>query len=152
MGCEYLGMTQEPKFCHPCSQKKARQMCSEIRVVMIVFFFVCNRIVYHERAPKGQIIMKEYHLEVMRHLSDTMQDIRPDLWRAQTWQLCYDSAPTRFLVLIQSSKIHWSSLYSIPKKELHQTCMQIWQDCWKKCIQSKEEYIEANICLRPVDN
>ena len=47
--------------------KKARQVRSNVRVLLTVFFD-CNGVVHHEFLPKGRTVSEEYYLEVMDRL------------------------------------------------------------------------------------
>jgi hypothetical protein len=46
-------------------------------------FFDYHGIVHHSYAPEGQIINKEYYLEVIRHLRDAVRRKKPDLWASR---------------------------------------------------------------------
>ena len=81
--------------------KKARQVWSNIKVMLTVFFD-SRGVVHHEYAPQGQNINKEYYLEVLHHLRDAVQRNRPDLWATGTWQLQHDNAPAHSSQLIQT--------------------------------------------------
>ena len=43
------------------------------------FFFYSSGIVHHEHAPAGQIINKEYYLEVKKHFRDAMRRKLPEM-------------------------------------------------------------------------
>ena len=81
--------------------KKARQVQSNVKVMLTVFFDSCG-VVHHESAPQGQNINKEYYLEVLRRLRDAVRRKRPDLWATGTWQLHHDNAPSHSSQLIQT--------------------------------------------------
>jgi len=51
--------------------KEARQVRSQVKVVLTVF-----SIVYHRYAPKEQILTKEYYIDVLRRLRDAAQSGR----------------------------------------------------------------------------
>jgi hypothetical protein len=74
---------------------------SKVKVLLTVFFDY-RRIVHHSYAPEGQTINKEYYLKVIRHLRDSVQHKRPDLWASCNWQLHHDNAPAHSSHLIQS--------------------------------------------------
>ncbi|GFV68020.1 protein GVQW3 [Trichonephila clavipes] len=52
--------------------KKARQVRSKIKVMLIVFFDA-DGIVHHEYAPQGQTVNKEFYLDVMRRLQEAVR-------------------------------------------------------------------------------
>ena len=89
----------------PCS-KKVRQSPSKMKT-MITVFFDWEGVVYHEHALPGQKINKEYYLNVLCWLRDSIQQRWPQLWATDDWQLHQDNVPThashvvqRFLVKI----------------------------------------------------
>ena len=53
------------------AQKKARQVCSNVKVMLTCFFDSCG-IVHHEYTSEGQTINKEYYLEVLHCLHDVV--------------------------------------------------------------------------------
>jgi hypothetical protein len=65
-------------------------------------FFDYRGIVNHSYTPAGQIINKEYYLEVILHLRDAIWCKRTDLWASHNWQLHHDNAPAHSSHLIQS--------------------------------------------------
>jgi len=80
--------------------KKARQVRSNIKVMLTVFFD-SHGVVHHQYAPQGQNINKEYYLEVLCRLRDAVWRKRPDLWARGTWQL-HHNAPAHSSQLIQT--------------------------------------------------
>ena len=72
--------------------KKALQIRNNVKV-MLTCFFDSRGIVHHEYAPEGQIINKEYYLEVLRRLRGAVRRKRPDMWTGKNWQLHHDNAP-----------------------------------------------------------
>ena len=85
---------QSSQWKHPESPrpKKARQVRSNVKV-MLTCFFDSRGIAYHEYAPQGQSINKEYYLQVLRRLREAVQRKRPDMWAAKNFQLHHDNAP-----------------------------------------------------------
>ncbi|GFW20127.1 HTH_48 domain-containing protein [Trichonephila clavipes] len=59
--------------------KKARQVRSKIKVMLIVFF-EADGIVHPEYAPQDQTVNKEFYLDVMRRLREAVRRKRPVLW------------------------------------------------------------------------
>ena len=72
---------QSSQWKHPESPrpKKARQVCSNVKVMQTCFFFDSRGIVHHEYAPEGQTINKEYYLQVLRRLREAVRRKRPDM-------------------------------------------------------------------------
>ncbi|UYV61748.1 K02A2.6-like [Cordylochernes scorpioides] len=60
--------------------KKARQVRSNVKVLLTVFFD-CRGVVHHELLPQGRTVNKEYYLQVMRNLRKAIRLKRPDLWK-----------------------------------------------------------------------
>ena len=65
--------------------KKARQVLSNVKVLLTVFFD-CNGVVHHKFLPQGRTVDKEYRLEVMRQK-------RTELWKNQSWIFHHNKAP-----------------------------------------------------------
>lgn len=72
--------------------KKARQFRSPMKLLLTVFFD-CRGVVHHEFLPYGQTVNKEYYLEVMKRLRESVRRKRPQLWADQSWILHHDNAP-----------------------------------------------------------
>jgi hypothetical protein len=70
--------------------KKAQQVQSKVKVLLTVFFYY-RGIVHHSYAPEGQIINKEYYLEVIRHFPDAVLCKKRDPWASRNWQLHHDT-------------------------------------------------------------
>jgi len=56
--------------------------------------FDSEGIVHHEYAPHGQTNNKEFYVEFLRHLRESVHRKRPEKWRDGDWILHHDSAPT----------------------------------------------------------
>jgi len=63
-------------------------------------FFYCEGIIHHEFLPHGQIVNKEYYLEVMKRLRGAVGRKRPHLWRGKKWLLHHDNALAHSSLLI----------------------------------------------------
>ncbi|UYV72185.1 hypothetical protein LAZ67_9002124 [Cordylochernes scorpioides] len=66
------------KLPHEPRPKKARQVRSNVKVLLTVFFD-CRGVVHHEFLPQGRMVNKEYYLQVMRNLREAIRQKRPDL-------------------------------------------------------------------------
>ena len=80
--------------------KKARQVRSNVKVLLTVFFDY-NGIVHHEFLPPGCTVNKEYYLQILRNLREAIRRKRPELWRDNSWILHHDNAPAHTALLIQ---------------------------------------------------
>ena len=49
--------------------------------VLLTIFLDCNDVVHHEFLPEGRTVNKEYYLEVMRRLRETIRQKRTELWK-----------------------------------------------------------------------
>lgn len=81
--------------------KKARQVRSNVKVLLTVFFD-CRGVVHHEFLSQGRTVNKEYYLEVMRRLREAIRKKRPDLWKNNSWLLHHDNAPAHSSLLVRS--------------------------------------------------
>ena len=69
--------------------------------VMLLAFFDSEGIVHHEYAPGGQTVNKEFYLEVLRRLRESVHQKRPEKWRNGDWILHHDNAPSHTSHLVQ---------------------------------------------------
>jgi len=79
--------------------RKARQCRSNMKVFLIAYFD-WQGVVYHEFTPNGQTIIKEYYLDILRRLRETIHKKRPILWRSNSWVLHHNNAPAHKLSLV----------------------------------------------------
>jgi len=73
--------------------KKVRQARSNVKTMLIAFFDV-RGFVHREFVPPGQTVNQEFHLEVLKWLTENVWRERPELWRSSDWFLHHDNAPT----------------------------------------------------------
>jgi len=81
--------------------KKARQCRSNVKMMLIVFFFDWKVIVHHEFVPRGETVNKEFYLKVMKGLREVVRRKRPEAWTNKTWMLHLDNAPPHASLLIR---------------------------------------------------
>ena len=72
--------------------KKARQVKSNIKTMLIAFFDI-DGLVHYEFVPTGQTVYKEFYKTVLQLLRDTVRRHRPEKWRSCNWILHHDNAP-----------------------------------------------------------
>jgi len=72
--------------------KKARQVRSNVKMMLIVFFDD-RGIVHREFIPPGQTVNREFYLEVLRRSRENVRRKRPELWRSGDWFLHHNNAP-----------------------------------------------------------
>ncbi|UYV81522.1 hypothetical protein LAZ67_20001424 [Cordylochernes scorpioides] len=77
---ETKAQSSQWKLPHELRPKKARQVRSNVKVLLTVFFD-CRGVVHHEFLPQGRTVNKEYYLQVMRNLREAIRQKRPDLWK-----------------------------------------------------------------------
>lgn len=77
---ETKAQSSQWKLPHEPRPKKARQVRSNVKVLLTVFFD-CRGVVHHEFLPQGRTVNKEYYLQVMRNLREAIRQKRPDLWK-----------------------------------------------------------------------
>ncbi|UYV71809.1 hypothetical protein LAZ67_9000495 [Cordylochernes scorpioides] len=88
------------KLPHEPRPKKARQVRSNVKVLLTVFFD-CRGVVHHEFLPQGRTVNKEYYLQVMRNLREAIRQKRSDLWKNKNWLLHHDNAPAHTSLLVR---------------------------------------------------
>ncbi|UYV78708.1 hypothetical protein LAZ67_16002504 [Cordylochernes scorpioides] len=97
---ENKAQSSQWKLPHEPRPKKARQVRSNVKVLLTVFFD-CRGVVHHEFLPQGRTVNKEYYLQVMRHLREAIRQKRPDLWKNKNWPLHHDNAPAHTSLLVR---------------------------------------------------
>ncbi len=80
--------------------KKAWQVRSNVKVILTVFFDF-NGIVQHEFLPQGQIVNKDYNLQVQCHLCEAVQRKYPDLWQNNSKLLHHNNASSHTSLLVR---------------------------------------------------
>ncbi|UYV80686.1 hypothetical protein LAZ67_19001393, partial [Cordylochernes scorpioides] len=88
------------KLPHEPRPKKARQVRSNVKVLLTVFFD-CRGVVHHEFLPQGRTVNKEYYLQVVRNLREAIRQKCPDLWKNKNWLLHHDNAPAHTSLLVR---------------------------------------------------
>ena len=98
---ETKAQSSQWKLSHEPRPKKARQIRSNVKVLLTVFFD-CRGVVHHEFLPQGGTVNKEYYLQVMRNLREAIRQKRPDLWKNKNWLLHHDNAPAHTSLLVRN--------------------------------------------------
>ncbi|UYV76286.1 hypothetical protein LAZ67_13003262 [Cordylochernes scorpioides] len=98
---ETKAQSSQWKLPHEPRPKKARQVRSNVKVLLTVFFD-CRGVVHHEFLPQGRTVNKEYYLQVMRNLREAIRQKRPDLWKNKNWLLHHDNAPAHTSLLVRA--------------------------------------------------
>jgi len=129
--------------------KKARQVRSKVKVMLIVFFDM-EGIVHYEYVPQGQTVNQWFYIQVLKRLAshgipvDQQPPYSPDMAPCDFWlfsQLKAVLKGKRFEDIDAIKKNATSTLNTIPKDSF-QKCFQQWQDRWKQCDSSQGEYFE----------
>ncbi|UYV65531.1 hypothetical protein LAZ67_3004610 [Cordylochernes scorpioides] len=97
---ETKAQSSQWKLPHEPRPKKARQVRSNVKVLLTVFFD-CRGVVHHEFLPQGRTVNKEYYLQVLRNLREAIRQKRPDLWKNKIWLLHHDNAPAHTSLLLR---------------------------------------------------
>ncbi|UYV60468.1 PHKG1 [Cordylochernes scorpioides] len=98
---ETKAQSSQWKLPHEPRSKKARQVRSNVKVLLTVFFD-CRGVVHHEFLPQGRTVNKEYYLQVMRNLREAIRQKCPDLWKNKNWLLHHDNAPAHTSLLVRN--------------------------------------------------
>ncbi|UYV71503.1 hypothetical protein LAZ67_8003522 [Cordylochernes scorpioides] len=97
---ETKAQSSQWKLPHEPRPKKARQIRSNVKVLLTVFFDF-RGVVHHEFLPQGRTVNEEYYLQVMRNLREAIRQKRPDLWKNKNWLLHHDNAPAHTSLLVR---------------------------------------------------
>ena len=80
--------------------KKARKVRSNLKVFLTVYFD-CNGVVHPEFLPQDCTVNKEYYLEVMRRLRETICQKSTEFWKKQWFLILrHDNAPAHSSMLM----------------------------------------------------
>jgi len=85
-------MYSQSKTASSPQPKKARQVKSNVKTMLIAFFDI-DGLVHHEYIPRGQTVHKEFYKTVLQRLRDAVCRHRPEKWRSGNWILHHDNAP-----------------------------------------------------------
>jgi len=85
-------MSSQWKTASSPQPKKARQVKSNVKTMLIAFFDI-DGLVHHEYVPRGQTVNKEFYKTVLLRLRDAVRRHRPEKWRSGNWILHHDNAP-----------------------------------------------------------
>jgi len=80
--------------------KKAHQVQSKVKVMLIVFFDM-EGIVHYEYVPQGQTVNQQFYLQVLKCLRLAVSHKRPQKWVVGAWALHHDNAPAHTAHSIQ---------------------------------------------------
>jgi len=83
----------------PCS-KKARQVCSNVKSMLIVFSDI-QGIVHKEFVPPGQTVNCKFYCEVLKQLREGIRRKCPETWKNNNWLLHHDNAPTHTSIIVR---------------------------------------------------
>ncbi|UYV80564.1 hypothetical protein LAZ67_19000694 [Cordylochernes scorpioides] len=97
---ETKAQSSQWKLPHEPRPKKARQVRSNVKALLTVFFD-CRGVVHHEFLPQGRTVNKNYYLQVMRNLREAIRQKRLDLWKNKNWLLHHDNAPAHISLLVR---------------------------------------------------
>ncbi|UYV65031.1 hypothetical protein LAZ67_3002872 [Cordylochernes scorpioides] len=97
---ETKAQSSQWKLPHEPRPKKARQVRSNVKVLLTVFFD-CRGVVHHEFLPQGRTVNNEYYLQVMSNLREAIRQKLPDLWKNKNWLLHHDNAPAHTSLLVR---------------------------------------------------
>ncbi|UYV63328.1 hypothetical protein LAZ67_2003761, partial [Cordylochernes scorpioides] len=118
---ETKAQSSQWKLPHEPRPKNARQVRSNVKVLLTVFFD-CRGVVHHEFLPQGRTVNKEYYLQVMRNLREAIRQKRPDLWKNKNWLLHHDNAPAHTSLLVRDFLAKNNTLVMPQPPHIHVKC------------------------------
>ena len=80
--------------------KKARQVQSNVKI-MLISFFDANEIVHKEFVPPGQTVNQQFYLQALKRLHDSVWKKWPEMWSSGDWFLHHDNAPAHMALSVQ---------------------------------------------------
>ncbi|UYV81744.1 hypothetical protein LAZ67_20002183, partial [Cordylochernes scorpioides] len=162
---ETKAQSSQWKLPHEPRQKKARQVRSNVKVLLTVFFD-CRGVVHHEFLPQGRTVNKEYYLQVMRNLCEAIGRTKigfcttitplltprcfhriPQIWPPVTFflfpKLKRPMKGRRYATLDEIKTASKEELKKIFKNDFLK-CFEDWKNRWHKCIISYGDYFEED--------
>ena len=86
---------------HPLrDQKKARQVCSNIKSMLIILVDIRGT-VHKAFLPPGQTINGKFYCEVLRRLRENVRRKRPEMWKNGNWLLHHDNVPAHTSLVVR---------------------------------------------------
>jgi hypothetical protein len=80
--------------------KKARQVRSNVKSMLIIFFDI-QGIIHKEFVSPGQTINGKFYCEVLKRLREGIRHKRPEKWKKNNWFLDHDNAPANTSIVQQ---------------------------------------------------
>jgi len=80
--------------------KKARQVRSNVKYMLIVFFDI-QGIVHKEFVPPGQTVNGKFYCEALKRLREGIRCKRPDKWKNNNWFLHHDNTPAQTSLVVR---------------------------------------------------
>ena len=80
--------------------KKTRQVCSNIKSMLIIFFDI-RGIVHKEFIPPGQTVNGNFYCKVLRQLRGNVRRKQPEMWENRDWLLHHDNAPAHTSLVVR---------------------------------------------------
>jgi histone-lysine N-methyltransferase SETMAR len=99
--------------------KKARQVRSNVKSMLIVFFNIQGT-VHKEFVPLGQTINGNFYCEVLKWLREGIWRKHPDKWKKNNWFLHHDNAPTHISLVVRQF-LTSKNVTVIPHPPIHLT-------------------------------
>ena len=107
--------------------KKARQVKSSIKTMLIVFFDI-DRLVHYEFVRTGQTVNKEFYKTLLQRLRDAVRSHRPEKWRSGKWILHHDNAPAHKAVTTNEF-LAKNNIPSLPQPPAPLTLLRVTSSC-----------------------
>ena len=70
--------------CRHDQKKKARQIRSNVKVMLIAFLLDWKGIVHYEFVPRGEMVSIEFYLNVLKRLREAVRRKKPEAWTNNT--------------------------------------------------------------------
>ena len=68
---------------------------------MLVWFYDCKGIIYHEFVPEGETVTGSFYLSVLESLWNRIRRVRPEYSAPGSWFLLHDNPPVHRAVAVQ---------------------------------------------------
>jgi histone-lysine N-methyltransferase SETMAR len=80
--------------------EKERQVCSNIKSMLILFFYI-RGILHKEFVLPGQTVTGKLYCKVLRQLRENVRSKWPEMWKNGDWFLHHDNAPAHTSLIVR---------------------------------------------------
>jgi hypothetical protein len=93
--------------------KKARQVCSNVKSMITVFFDI-QGVVHYEFVPQGRTVNQHYYTDTLQCLWENVWQNQPEKWNCGDWFLHHDNTPAHSALSVHAFRAKNTNVLSTP--------------------------------------